>query len=124
MKMDSIIKGVGCDIVSIFRIDKLQTDIKFLNKVYTDYEQNYCKGRSAETAAGIWAAKEAASKALGTGFCGFTAKDIEIRHDKSGAPQTVLYNGAKARAELLGIRNIHISVSHEAEHALAFAVAE
>ena len=122
--MDSIIKGVGCDIVSNFWIGRLQTNIIFLNKVYTDYEQNYCKGRSADVAAGIWAAKEAVSKTLGTGFCGFTAKDIEIRHDKSGSPEIILYNGAKVRAELLGIRNIHISISHEKEHALAFAVAE
>ena len=73
---------------------------------------------------GIWAAKEAASKSLGTGFYGFTIKDIEVRHTAQGQPQIILYNGALKQAEQLGVKRIHISISHESEQALAFAVAE
>lgn len=122
--MNESIKGVGCDIVSVLRIAKLMTDQKFLNKVYTAYEQEYICIKGAQTAAGLWAAKEAISKALGTGFVGFTAKDIEVRHNGNGAPQTVLYNGAKARYETIDSMRIHVSISHEKDQALAFAVIE
>ncbi len=122
--MNGLIKGIGCDIVSISRIAVLIADNKFLNKVYTEQEQNYISGKGTQTAAGLWAAKEAVSKALGTGFVGFTAKDIEIRHNESGTPQIVLYNGAKTIADSVDVKNIHISISHEKEQALAFTVIE
>ena len=118
------IKGIGCDIVSISRIAKVIVDQKFLDKVYTVYEQDYIYQKGAQTAAGLWAAKEAASKSLGTGFYGFTIKDIEVRHTAQGQPQIILYNGALKQAEKLGVKRIHISISHESEQALAFAVAE
>lgn len=95
--MNGSIKGVGCDIVSASRIAKLIVDQRFLDNVYTVYEHEYISENGTQTAAGLWAAKEAVSKALGTGFVGFTAKDIE---------------------------NIHISISHEKEQAIAFAVME
>ena len=122
--MSGSIKGVGCDIVSVSRIAEVIVDQRFLDKVYTVYEQAYISEKGKQTAAGLWAAKEAVSKALGTGFVGFTAKDIEIKHDKSGAPQIVLYNGAKTTAESVDAKNIHINISHEKEQALAFAVIE
>lgn len=122
--MNSGIRGVGCDIVNVIRIEKLLANDRFLDKVCTDYERSYCKGKSAQTAAGIWAAKEAVSKAMGTGFCGYTPKDIEVCHDDNGRPQIVLHRGARTRAELLEISNLQISISHEAELALAFVVAE
>ena len=122
--MNGSIKGVGCDIVSVSRIAKLIVDQRFLDNVYTVYEHAYISEKGTQTAAGLWAAKEAVSKALGTGFVGFTAKDIEIRHNESGAPQIVLYNGAKTRAESIHVKNIYISISHEKEQALAFAVIE
>jgi len=118
------IKGIGCDIVSISRIAKVIVDQKFLDKVYTVYEQDYIYQKGAQTAAGLWAAKEAVSKALETGFVGFTAKDIEIRHNESGTPQIMLYNGAKTRAELIDVKTVYISISHEKEQAMAFAVIE
>lgn len=118
--MENGIRGIGCDIVSVHRIRRLMETPRFPDKVYTPYERAYISGRSARTAAGIWAAKEAVSKALGTGFSGFTLKDIEIRHTEGGQPYAVLYNGAAAA----GAKRIHISISHEAEQAMAFAVAE
>ena len=122
--MSGSIKGVGCDIVSVSRIAKLIVDQRFLGKVYTAYEREYISEKGTQTAAGLWAAKEAVSKALGIGFVGFTAKDIEIRHSESGTPQIALYNGAKTRSELIHVENIHVSISHEQEQALAFAVIE
>lgn len=122
--MNGFIKGVGCDIVSVSRIAKLVYAPRFLEKTYTAHEQAYISENGAQTAAGLWAAKEAVSKALGTGFVGFTAKDIEIRHTESGTPQIVLYNGAKARSERMHMAHIQISIAHEKEQALAFAVIE
>lgn len=122
--MNGSIKGIGCDIVCVSRITELIADQRFINKVYTAYEQNYISEQGTQSAAGLWAAKEAVSKALGTGFAGFTAKDIEIRHNESGTPQIVLYNGARARSESMDVRNIHISISHEKEQAMAFVVIE
>ena len=55
---------------------------------------------------------------------GFSAKDIEIKHIESGTPQIVLYNGAKIRCEAVNAHNIHISISHEKEQAMAFVVIE
>ncbi len=118
------IKGVGCDIVSISRIEKLLSDTRFLGKVCTEQEICYCREKTSHTAAGIWAAKEAVSKALGTGFDGFTPKDIEVVRSVAGQPQIALHRGARARAEMLGIANVHISISHESEQAFAFAVAQ
>lgn len=80
--------GIGCDIVCISRIRKQLTNPRFCKKIFTLYEQDYVQNHSAQTAAGIWAAKEAVSKALGTGFVGFTAKDIEIRHNQQGQPMS------------------------------------
>ena len=122
--MNGSIKGIGCDIVNISRIAELLVNERFLDKVYTAYEQNYISEKGTQTAAGLWAAKEAVSKALGTGFVGFTAKDIEIRHNESGTPQIMLYNGAQTRAELIDVETVYISISHEKEQAMAFAVIE
>lgn len=122
--MNTGIKGVGCDIVSISRISNLITEQKFLDKVYTSCEQKYIKEKPVHTAAGLWAAKEATSKALGTGFSGFTARDIEIKHNKDGKPYIILLNGAEKAAKVHNVKQIHISISHEKKQAIAFAVAE
>ena len=66
-----MLKGIGCDVVEISRIKSLLPKDGFLDKVYTAAEREVIAAKKAETAAGMWAAKEAVSKALGTGFCGF-----------------------------------------------------
>lgn len=58
-----MIKGIGCDIVDISRIERLQKQNRFLEKIYTPYEQDYIKKRTVHTAAGLWAEKEAVRKA-------------------------------------------------------------
>ena len=94
MKMNVCIKGAGCDTVSIPRFEEKMNNTRVVDKLFTEYEQNYIADKQIPSAAGIWAAKEAASKSLGTGFYGFTIKDIEVRHTAHGQPQIILYNGA------------------------------
>jgi len=75
--------------------------------------------------AGRWAAKEAVSKALGTGIgkdCGW--KDIVIRRDPLGKPIVEMQGAAKKTASTLGIKTIHVSISHEGRLACANVVAE
>lgn len=72
MKMNVCIKGVGCDTVSIPRLEEKMTNTRLADMLFTEYEQNYIADKQIYSAAGIWAAKEAVSKSLGTGFCGFT----------------------------------------------------
>lgn len=106
-----MIKGTGIDIIEISRIKKSIENQAFLDKVYTKNEQKYIlsKGNPAQTAAGIFAAKEAVAKALGTGVCSFT--DFEVLHTDSGQPY-MEYNGYE----------IMISISHCKEYAVANAI--
>ncbi len=106
-----MIKGTGIDIIEISRIKKSIEKQAFLDKVYTKSEQDYIsgKGNPAQTAAGIFAAKEAAAKALGTGVVSFT--DFEVRHNQAGQPY-MEYDGYK----------IMLSISHCREYAVANAV--
>ncbi|MBQ1274033.1 MAG: holo-ACP synthase [Cellulosilyticum sp.] len=119
--------GVGTDIIEINRIEKAIHKTKsFLDKVYTEREQEYyiINHKNIETLAGFFAAKEAISKALGTGFRSFNMKDIEIVPNHLGKPEVYIYNNAKKLADDLGISKVHISISHCKTYATAFAIAE
>lgn len=122
-----MIIGIGTDIIEISRIEKAikQTE-SFTNKIFTEKEQDYfkCKNKKAETKAGLFAAKEAVSKALGTGFRGFSPRDIEVVPNEAGKPQVTLLNEAKKLGDTLGIIHMHITISHCKEYAVAYAVAE
>lgn len=122
----SILTGV--DIVEISRIEKLIEDNRdaFLNKVFMDSEIEYIKLRkyNCQTVAGLYAAKEAVSKLLGTGIGKVNFKHIEINHDKIGRPYVVLHRKAKEISQALMIKDIGISISHEKEYAVAFAAGE
>lgn len=119
-----MIKGVGCDIVKTERIETLMLNTHFNRKVFTPTEQVFISTKSVQSAAGLWAAKEAICKAFGTGFDGFAMQDIEIEHDENGKPWVKLYDGAKKRFEQLCGRQISISISHDGEYAIAFAIIE
>jgi len=105
--------GVGVDIVKVERFEKIATgqSPRFLTRVYTEKEQAYLKGKPAQSYAGIFAAKEAVAKAMGTGFSGFWPSAIEILHDSKGKPYVSLTG-----------YSIEISISHTATDAIAFAV--
>lgn len=120
--------GLGTDIVSLERMKGvLARQPRFLMKVFTENEQVYCapKGEAKVSAvAGHFAAKEAISKALGSGIGEIGWKDIEVSHLPSGKPLVILHKKAKEQAELLGVKQIHISISHEREFAVAVAILE
>lgn len=124
-----MIIGIGTDIVSIPRINKAcqRFGEKFINKIFTDEEANICKCKkdAAPHLAARFAAKEAVLKALGTGVSkGIGFKDVEVARMQGSKPEIVLYGKGKEMAEFLGVKNIHISISHDADRALAFAVIE
>lgn len=119
-----MIKGIGCDIIKIERIEKLMLNTRFARKVFTSAEQVYISTKSIQSTAGLWAAKEAVSKALGMGFVGFSMRDIEILHDENGKPYVELHEGAQKRFEELCGKKLHVSISHENDTALAVAIIE
>lgn len=114
--------NVGIDIVKIDRIKFLMEENTRLDKIFTKQEQDYAKGYEslAEHLAGMFAVKEAVAKALKTGFRdGLCPKDIEVLHDKNGAPMVVYSEKLKL---FLGERKVDISISHEKDIATAICI--
>ena len=119
--------SVGVDIVEIERLGRAieRWGQRFLDRVYTPREQAFCRGRVPELAA-RFAAKEAISKALGTGIIGREGvnwQDMEVLPDRRGKPLVYLHGRALRRAEEVGLTQWAISLSHEREVAIAFVVA-
>ncbi|MDX8408483.1 MAG: holo-ACP synthase [Mariprofundales bacterium] len=124
-----MIVGIGVDRVTIARIRSAvaQHGQRFMDRLYTEAElqQAAAKGDRDRRLGMLFSAKEAVSKALGTGFRqGVTAKDIETIHQPSGQPVVTLHGGAKQQAEARDITAIHLSLTDEDGVAIAFAVAE
>jgi len=113
---------LGIDIIKVGRIrDTLaRFGRRFSNRVLTASEDRYVRDRP-ETFAGRWAAKEAVSKVLGLGVRGIGWRDIEIVRLPTGQPSIKLHGRAAARAEQLGMGRIAVSITHEAEYAVAIA---
>ena len=118
----------GTDIIEIYRIKEAieKNGETFLNKVYTSGEIEYCeakKNNKYQHYAGRFAAKEAASKMLGTGFAGgFDWKDIEVLNNEFGKPQINLYGGAKELFEKEGYKKMSVSISHSKEYATSIVI--
>lgn len=116
---------LGIDIIEIDRIKEIvqgEAGERFLEKVYTPKEINYCRSGESyrfNSLASRFAAKEAVAKALGTGIREFTWTDIEISNNKLGKPSIILHNKAKEKAKELKVKQVHVSLSHT--HTLAFA---
>ncbi|MFC4804024.1 holo-ACP synthase [Filifactor villosus] len=122
-----MIYGIGTDIVSVARVRYItEKHPKFLTRFFTCEEAKYFAEIQIpyETIAACFAAKEAVSKAMGTGFSTFSFKDIEVLHRESGAPYIELHRGAKLLFEDLSLKRIHLSLSHEREYAVAYCVIE
>ena len=119
----------GTDIIEIQRV---QTAIErqgraFLQKVFTPDEISYCEARGVgkyESYAARFAAKEAVSKAFGTGICAdVPLKDIEIRNNERGKPYLHLYGKAlRYYQEVLQGIQADLSLSHCDSHAVAFVL--
>lgn len=125
-----MIIGLGIDVVEVTRVKASlrRFGTRFESRVFTEAEREYCrakKTRAAESYALRWAAKEAVAKAMGTGIRGgVDFADIEVETDELGRPSITLHGGAARAAKKRGIAMFHISLTHEGDLAVAFAVAE
>ena len=122
-----MIIGIGMDLCDISRMEKLLSDGRFLARFFSAEEQAYIqsKGKSAaQSMAGIYAAKEALTKALGTGITSGELADICVLHDEHGAPYYDLRGSYAEMAKARQINALFLSITHEAGIAAAMCVAE
>jgi len=113
-----MITGIGIDVVQNERIrDSIQRfGDRFLNRIYTEGEIGYCKKCAQPEIhyAARFAAKEAAFKALGTGWtAGVKWKDVEVVRLPSGRPELHLYGEALKHATAAGATRFHVSLTHD-----------
>jgi len=112
-----MIVGTGVDVEEVSRVEASieRHGERFLKRVYSRDEIEYVeqKANRFERYAARFAAKEAAMKALGTGWdCGVAWRDIEVVNEPSGRPTLRLGGGAQKRAEELGAKRSHVTLSH------------
>jgi holo-[acyl-carrier protein] synthase len=124
-----LIIGLGVDITEVDRIRAVieKRGEAFLRRIYTPKEIAYCERfkNKFERYAGRFAAKEAAMKALGTGWQhGVRWMDLEVVREKSGKPTLSIVGEAGRIAERLGVKHIAVSITHTAEQALAQVILE
>ena len=115
-----MIRGLGCDLCAISRMEKIMADGRFLHRYFTEGERAYiaARARGAQTAAGIFAAKEALVKALGTGFGSLAP------HDASGAPAYLINEKTRSALQARGAQSAFLSVTHDGDYAMATAILE
>jgi holo-[acyl-carrier protein] synthase len=119
--------GIGLDLVSIPRMRAIteRWQDQFLRRLFTQAERDYCLRRAAPYAslAARFAAKEAMLKALGTGWTGgIRWVDIQVVNDSAGKPTAQVSGRVKELMAGLGATAIHVSLSHEADYAIAEVV--
>ncbi len=114
----------GIDLVEIERIRRSLESPAFLQKVFGEHERAAFSehGLRAESAAGAFAAKEAFSKALGTGIRGFSLQEVEVLHDRYGAPYFQLSGKAAAIAAEMNLQ-FALSITHTQDYAAAVVTA-
>jgi len=120
-----MILGIGVDIIKTARFTRMSQ--RFIARVFTPGERAYILRKNYVTAAGLFAAKEAVAKAMGTGFRGFWPDSIEITHDKDGKPSVILHGEAATTADRLADGqgySINLSISHTDTDAVAFVIIE
>lgn len=120
-----MIIGIGTDIIEIDRVEMaIKNNKNFIKKVFTEKEIEMFNKRNmrSEVIAGNFAAKEAISKALGTGIRGFSLTDMEILRDDFGKPVAYLN---KVMENIINRKyKLNISISHNKTYAIAFAILE
>jgi holo-[acyl-carrier protein] synthase len=128
-KSETMIVAIGIDLVEIVRIEEVfarQGD-RFRARVFTEGEIEYCERRASKFAsyAARFAAKEAAMKALGTGWSeGVGWLDVEVASEPSGAPALQLHRRALERMRELGGIRAHLSLTHSGNLAIAEVLLE
>lgn len=125
-----MVYSIGTDLLEKTRVEKIlrRFKTKFISKVLTTKEINFydslnCSKKKVDFLSNNFAAKEAVSKVLGTGFSlGVTLKSIEIIRNVNGSPLVLLKNEAENIAKSKGIKEILISISDTKEQSMAFAL--
>ena len=123
--MVPMIVGTGVDIAEVDRIRESieRFGKRFLNRVFTEGEIQYCERKASrfESYAARFAAKEAAAKAMGTGFRdGLMLHHIGVTHDSVGKPQLAFTDQAAEFVQANNITSVHVSLADEEDHAVAF----
>lgn len=124
-----MIISIGIDIIEVHRVQEtIARTPRFGERVFTEAERAYCESRGAVAAehyAARFAAKEAALKALQTGWSGGIGwQDIEVTAKESGAPVLLFHGRARELYEQTGATSAHLSIAHTSEHAVAQVVLE
>ena len=125
-----MILGTGIDLAELPRIEKSlnRWGQRFLTRILAKEELPLLPANGARQAAwlaGRFAAKEAAVKALGTGFAqGIGPKDIAVIAQKDGSPRLLLHGKAQLRAQDMGVARMHLSITHERAMAAAVVILE
>lgn len=111
------VKGLGIDLCAVSRMEPLVAQGRFVDRYFTPEEAAYIAGKgrgAAQTMAGMFAAKEAALKAMGCGIV-VPLREVEIVHDAAGQPGCVLHGEAARRGEGCW----QVSITHEGDMAAA-----
>jgi holo-[acyl-carrier protein] synthase len=124
-----VIVGLGLDIAEIDRMEAAITrhGAAIIERLFTPREAAYCESHRDrfERYAGRFAAKEAAMKALGTGWrTGVRWRDIEVIREPSGKPTLELQGAARELADKMGVKNILLTITHSGNLALAEVIFE
>lgn len=122
-----MVRGIGIDIIEVQRIADVaeRHGERFLRRIFTRLELDKTHGNPHQYLAARFAAKEAAFKALGTGWGGGVRwVDVEIDNLPSGQPVLSLSGAARQRADAMGVDQIHLTISHTAGHAVAQVILE
>ena len=125
----AVIVSIGIDIIEVYRIrETISRTPRFVTRVFTAEEREYCEAKDAAAAqsfAARFAAKEAFLKALKTGWRGkITWHDIEVQSGADGVPSLKITGEANRILIDLGANQIHLSLSHTTEHAIAQVILE
>ena len=121
------VRGMGLDLCAIPRMQELLDSGHSLRRMFTPEEEGYIRSRgivAAQTMAGLFAAKEALVKCLGTGFQDTKLCDIVVLHDKFGAPYYELRGSYAQHAAQRSITTLHLTITHDSGIAAAVAIAE
>jgi holo-[acyl-carrier-protein] synthase len=124
-----MICGIGADIVQVERMKNFlgKHGEEGLDRIFSEEEMLAASKKTDKVIflAGRWAAKEAVSKSLGCGIgseCSWN--DVTVSNNDLGAPFVQLKGNALLKSGKLGVKNVHISISHEKEYAVAFVILE